>query len=740
MLQSKVAVTVASVCVITLAGYAMSAYASQSHTVSAQLIDDALAGYGDYGRDLLVYAHFTVPGKIYIYFIDEIDRSSIDLDRVHLIGCAGDDCVIFPLAGQRIDGGDEYVTEIGITLPNRGQDVLWSDMRLNVVLQDGAYTSQEGSPNPPESTAVRMIGERHPDMLKRVEYEPDRNELILHFNEAINTNSIHKRYISIVADGFQNVLTLSGQEPARVAEDKTYVVFELAQQDHDKLLAAANPAVEIQRGAYERAWDRLAASGDRMWIKMLDGVDPTEGIADMLLPIHGYYKRDDNRIAKLTAVTESNADATVYSIDEVPTKFGASAHYATDDNILVLDLGEAIDRFSIYVSRIHIYNGFEIISLSASEFVRVGDDERSVFFELSPHNRYVMSFMTEPSFITEPAILLEPGAFSSPDGVTESGVRRVPLEVSGAAVFLLDPTVPADVLLGRAEYSLARDTGELVLHFREAIDTSSINTDLITIVNDGCSGIALSEREIVSVGKDKKSIVFGIDAIDALALADMRSAWIRLEQGAFATANGTVNDAGDVPLYNSLFSLPPYIPEPPAPALRIPCLITYGVQPPSVVLSEDDYSRGFIATYTKMVMSAVHDGLNAWSKSNPDITLKRTTTGTPAVIVRWHEPNAVLLHGYFGYGYNNCLHYQCEIGMSLEYRNCQGGMNVLDYDTIRNIVAHEFGHNLGLLHHHSYDHLMAGVDHNVQVPFDDLGYNMPRLPSWDTVYGNDNLC
>ena len=26
-----------------------------------------MAGYGDYGRDLLAYAHFTVPGKIRVY-------------------------------------------------------------------------------------------------------------------------------------------------------------------------------------------------------------------------------------------------------------------------------------------------------------------------------------------------------------------------------------------------------------------------------------------------------------------------------------------------------------------------------------------------------------------------------------------------------------------------------------------------------------------------------------------------
>ena len=191
-----------------------------------------------------------------------------------------------------------------------------------------------------------------------------------------------------------------------------------------------------------------------------------------------------------------------------------------------------------------------------------------------------------------------------------------------------------------------------------------------------------------------------------------------------------------MPLYEGLFLLPPgRTPSPPVPTLRIPCLITYAVQPPSVVLSEDDYSREFIAAHTKTVMSAVQDGLNAWSKSNPDITLKMVTTGTPAVIVRWQEQNEDL-----GYGIHNCLHYQCEIGMVLEYRNCQGGMTVFDYDTIRNIVAHEFGHNLGLAHHYSSDHLMSGHDYLVQVPFDDLGYNMPRLPSWDTVYGNDNIC
>ena len=740
MLYSRVAVIAASACVITLAGYAVPAYAS-SHTVSAQLIDDSLVGYGDYGRDLLAHAYFTIHGEIRISFIDKIDRSSIDLDRVHLIGCVGDDCVIFPLAGQKISEGTEYVTMLAVALPHDVQDVLQSDMRLSVVLQDGAYTSREGNPNPPESTGVRMIGESYPQLIERVQYEPDRNELTLLFSEAINTDSIHESYIKIITTDSLDHFTLSGQEPVRVAEDKTHVVYGLAQQYRDKLLAATYPSINIQHGAYERASDRLAAFGvlTSIEIRTPYSEDPRgEWLADRLLIVHGQYKRDDNRIAMLATVTEFESESR-YTISQVPVKSGASAHYTTDDNMLALDLGEEIDRFSIYASRIHIYDDSKIISMSASEFVRVGDDERSIFFELSPHNRYVMSFMAEPS------ILLGPGAFRThagvTAGVTESDARRVPLEMSGDAVFLLDPTVPTGVLLGRAEYSLARDTATLVLHFREAIDVSLINTDFITIVNDGCSGMALSDWEIVSVGKDKKSVVFGIDVSDVMALRDMRSAWVRLEQGAFATAaNGTVNNAGDVPLYNSLF-LPPnnYQWTPPIPTLRIPCLITYSVQSPSAVLSEDDYGRGFIDTYTKTVMSAVRDGLNAWSKSNPDITLKRITTGTPAVIVKWHEPNDAV-RGNFGYGFVNCLHHQCKMSMILEYRDCQGGMTVLDYDIIRNVIAHEFGHNLGLDHHHSYDHLMYGSDHNVQVPFDDLGYNMPRLPSRDTVYEDVNWC
>ena len=480
--------------------------------IPAGLLADS--GYEDYGRDLLSHASLKTNAKMYVYFTEPIDTSAMDLGRIHLVGCAGEDCTFIPLADQQIiDGGDG--TSIAITLPLGGGAILQSETRLSLVIEGGAYSRQgDGSPNAPERTAAKLPDEFYPQVLGSAEYDPDRNELAMYFTEAINPSSIHSSRISMVGEGLQDLFTLSGLEPARVAGDGTYVVFELNSQDQAKLRTTEHPAVITHTGAFERASDRMAVGGDIKNLETAVKADPTDGIEDILLVNYDYYKREDNRVAMLT--------------DGASTKFGASACYTTGDNTLTLDLGERIDRFSIDVSRIHIYDDSKIISMSVQEFVGVDDDGRSMFFELSPHNRYVLSFMTEPS-----SVLLEPGAFRSPAGVTESGVRRVPLDVSGEAVFLLDPTVPAGVLLGRAEYSLAHGTAELVLHFRESIDPSSMNTDLITIVNDGCSGIALSELEIVSVGEDKKSLVFGIDVNDALALWDMRSAWVRLEQGGF---------------------------------------------------------------------------------------------------------------------------------------------------------------------------------------------------------------
>lgn len=49
-----------------------------------------------------------------------------------------------------------------------------------------------------------------------------------------------------------------------------------------------------------------------------------------------------------------------------------------------------------------------------------------------------------------------------------------------------------------------------------------------------------------------------------------------------------------------------------------------------------------------------------------------------------------------------------------------------DNNTLRNTVAHEFGHNLGLGHSCSTDIVMGVGARDVQIPYIDLGYDIPE--------------
>lgn len=78
--------------------------------------------------------------------------------------------------------------------------------------------------------------------------------------------------------------------------------------------------------------------------------------------------------------------------------------------------GKEIDPFAIYVSRIAIlHNGCAGISLSAQELAWVGDDRRSIVFELDPDNRQILYRMIDPW------VHLRQGAFVVDTGRAASG-------------------------------------------------------------------------------------------------------------------------------------------------------------------------------------------------------------------------------------------------------------------------------------------------------------------------------
>ena len=138
------------------------------------------------------------------------------------------------------------------------------------------------------------------------------------------------------------------------------------------------------------------------------------------------------------------------------------------------------------------------------------------------------------------------------------------------------PDVPANVLLSRAEYST--DAGELVLHFDEAINPFSIYVARVTILHDKCDGIVLSASEFDRVGGGGMSVAFVLDEDGRQSLQGMINPRIHLAPGAFTDrANGTENDAGDVPLYVSGADAPPREDQLQGTVRTASCTLTYGL-------------------------------------------------------------------------------------------------------------------------------------------------------------------
>lgn len=148
-------------------------------------------------------------------------------------------------------------------------------------------------------------------------------------------------------------------------------------------------------------------------------------------------------------------------------------------------------------------------------------------------------------------------------------------------------------------------------------------------------------------------------------------------------------------------------------------ILTYKIDPIPSNLSQ-----------SSMVKKGVNDGLNFWSKKNPELVFEEISSGKPDIAISWLEFTGT----HSGFGCVDCLRYGATIEVVLEELDCNGGFVQYDKGTITNIVAHEFGHNLGLEHNVDENHLMWS-DIDPQIPYDTLSYNIPdRVPEYFLGY------
>jgi len=133
-----------------------------------------------------------------------------------------------------------------------------------------------------------------------------------------------------------------------------------------------------------------------------------------------------------------------------------------------------------------------------------------------------------------------------------------------------------------------------------------------------------------------------------------------------------------------------------------------------------------IAPNHDIIRNGIDIAFNEWNKNNPDLVFKETANEDADIHISWVH---LITGDHRGAGKLDCLAsgQSCDIIIGLEELNCKSEYVQYDQGKIANILAHEVGHALGLLHTLDQAHLMYGEDENVQDNFDTLGLGIPAL-------------
>ena len=430
------------------------------------------------------------------------------------------------------------------------------------------------------------------------------------------------------------------------------------------------------------------------------------------------------------------------------------AWYDWDANELVLNLTGPVNPFAVRVDRLEIAGGGCSVSLSLEEYDAMTLDFATLIFELSEDTKRALADMEGPR------IRLGEGAFTLLDdggGGTKSAAEEVALAVAGR------PSVSGDSSSARCVITYGYEEppeGRLAaagidaayaetvrMAVRDGFEAwTEINPELIFEEVDSDPDVAirwmgfdgeqfgLSCFDCIDGGAYIEAALYDTDCSgDPVALGpetirdtiahefghnlgldhhpeETRLVW----RGSEGSAHGSLETPG--------YRIPELLAEPVSGDSPDAVCITYGYEePPEAWLG----AAGIDAGYAETARMAVRDGFEAWAEINPGVLFGETDEN-PVVTIRWLEPSG----DYHGLACVGCVGDGAYIEVALYWIDCRGDPVAYGPGLIRNIIAHEFGHNLGLDHTDDEDHLMAGED-PLPGPFDDLGYAIPeRLPEW----------
>lgn len=262
----------------------------------------------------------------------------------------------------------------------------------------------------------------------------------------------------------------------------------------------------------------------------------------------------------------------------------------------------------------------------------------------------------------------------------------------------IDNAHTAEVTVSAVSYDW--DSNTLAISFTGPIGPL-VNLSHISIVDSYCATV-FTHEEYRGRDQDRMSITIEPNELQRTVLASMHGPIAYVRQGAFSDVRGTVLNPSEISIVMAGER----------PRGNHPCIITYGSNELLLEVHAHNYTQ---------TIQAVHDGFSAWSDLNSHLEFIWVERN-PLIWIEWAEYQSE----YVGLACIWCLGYEASMDIILYGYNCEGERIHHSPDSVRNTVAHELGHILGLEHHVDQTHLMYGEDFLLD-PFPTLGYTIPDL-------------